>query len=277
LINWRTISARRQHSTDDLRKANREIYVETENELRKALFAGSSISAKSPQNTAAMAKLSIVITRDLFISKTVNIPPVGGITIRSINGAVIAPYHDGDSFPLFRWLRSDRVSTDGISLALGLRLENLSLIGVSGKGAPFRSLLVVDETSTTIQFTTGLEIVGCKTPVSPKNFLFECPVAPAPSPGNGAIMTNCIISNNMSGWGIHGSFANSIISDNVIGNMDFHMVTAVNISNNVPSVYGTMTIDTAADGNFNVVTGNRNTAAPVGFIAANTVVANNVL
>ena len=279
MINSKTISAIRQHSTDDLRKASREVYVETENELRKALFAASSIAARSSANTTALVKLSIVITRDLFISKTVNIPSVGGIAIRSINGSIIAPYHDGDAFPLFRWLRDTKDASAIVSATLGLSITDVSLIGVEGKGKEFSALLAIDQVSTASDLIFNLRIEGCSTQIwhaATPQYLIDAPFAPG-APDFGPRLAHSTVVNNLSGWGIRGNFQWSVIAGNVIGPLDFPFLLGTSVSNNVSSFLGTMSISTSSDGGRNVITGNANTVAPVGFVSPSTVVANNVL
>jgi hypothetical protein len=289
LINWRTITARRQHTTDDLRKANREIYVETENELRKALFVGASKKAATSGTSTtvvSLARLSIVITRDLYISKTVNIPPIGGITIRSINGAVIVPNHSGtkkkDKFPVFRWLRAKKIDVAGISPSIGLILKDLSTVGVQGRGVPFSALLTIDEEAPdmpTGPILLNLKIEACRTGVwipSSPSYLFDSPV-PLAAPSNAPLLGQCSIVNNQGGWGIRGAFFSSSISDNVTGPLDLLSATRTAICGNVAAVYTPLSIVTVVDGGENVVTNNVNTAIPVGFINPTTIVANNVL
>ena len=289
MINWRTITARRQHTTDDLRKANREIYVETENELRKALFVGASKKARTSgisTTVVSLARLSIVITRNLYVSKTINIPPIGGITIRSINGAVIVPNHSGtqkkDKFPVFRWLRAKKIDAAGISPSIGLTLKDLSTVGVQGRGVSFSALLAIDEEAPAMPsgpILLNLKIEGCKTgswvPSSP-SYLFDSPL-PLAAPSNAPLLGQCSIVNNQGGWGIRGAFFSSSISDNVTGPLDLVNVTRTAICGNVVGVYGILSIETAVDGGQNVVTSNVNTVAPVGFINPSTIVANNVL
>jgi len=235
----------------------------------------------------SLGRLSIVLTRDIYISKTVNIPAVGGITIRSINGAVLVPNHSGtkksDGFAVFRWLRAKTKSpVDGVSPSLGLTLKDLSTSGVQGRGIGFKALLTIDESApemTSGPILVNLRIEGCKTGVSSSGypqylFLSEKPLA---APHNAPLISQASIVNNQGGWGIKAPFFSSTISDNISGPIDLLSATRTTICGNVVAVYGTLPIETAVDGGQNVVTSNVNTVAPVGFINPTTVVANNVL